>query len=95
MSATEYRTGRFNDGEQFGTCMWRKGSTRIHVTCIAPTGIVHRTIPASLERYIQPLEFKGGDYPLDRMVRRYRKIGRAMGITEAARAELDRAMVVS
>lgn len=95
MSAAEYRTGRFNDGEAYGTCLWRRGTTRLHVTYIGTTGISHRAIPATLERFIEPLEYRGGDYPLDRMVRRYRKIGRALGITEAARAELDRAVLVS
>lgn len=89
---SEFRTGRYHDGDQHNTCLYRMGHKRVHITYVASTGIVHRAEPMEEARQIEPLTFKGGDYPLDRMIRRYLRIGRMLGITESAKAELTRAV---
>jgi hypothetical protein len=92
MSASEYQTGRFHDGEGWHTCMYRLGETRVHVTMLAPYGgIIHRSYPKAEARFIGKLDYEGGEYPLARMVKRYRKIAKNFGVTDNAQVELNRA----
>lgn len=95
MSAAEYQTGRFHDGECWVTCLYRLGHKRMHVTHIGSAGVTHTSVPVEEQRHVEALPFKGGTYPLDRMIKRYRKVGRMLGITGAAMAELDRAELVA
>jgi hypothetical protein len=91
MSASEFATGRYNDGECSLTCLYRLGRKRVHIVLIGTAGITHRAEPLEEARHITPLQWKHAAYPLARMVKKYRAYGRVAGITEAAKAELDRA----
>lgn len=85
-------TGRFHDGEGWRCVLAREGRTRFHVTYISDAGVVHRAEPREASRYIRPLLRKGEPYPVKRMVKMFREIGRERGITEAAKEELRRAI---
>jgi hypothetical protein len=91
VSASEYQTGRYHNGECWSTCLYRLGHKRIHVTMLGSTGVTVVSEPKEDARHIEPLARKGAPYPLDRMVRHFRKFGRELGITEGAKAELERA----
>jgi hypothetical protein len=91
MTESEYTTGRFHDGEGWRVSLLREGRTRLHITCITDTGVAHSVVPRDEMRHIQPVLYKGAPYPLTRMVRKFREVGRERGITEAAKEELARA----
>jgi hypothetical protein len=81
---------RYHDDEGYRCVLAREGRTHLHVTFISDLGIVHRTEPREALRHLQPLMLKDRAYPVSRMVRKFREIGRERGITEAAKAELAR-----
>jgi hypothetical protein len=83
-------TARFHDEEGWRCVLAREGRTHLHVTFISDLGIVHRTEPRDGIRFLQPLMLRGSPYPVSRMVRKFREVGRERGITEAAKAELAR-----
>jgi hypothetical protein len=83
-------TARFHDDEGWRCVLAREGRTNLHVTYISDAGIIHRTAPRDCLRFLQPLLLKAAPYPVDRMVRKFREVGRERGITEAAKAELAR-----
>ena len=88
---TEFHVGRYHDVEGVFACIYRRGRTQLHITTLASTGVRHEAAPLSEERHISALHYKGADYPLDRAVRKFRRIGRTLGITQAAKGELARA----
>jgi hypothetical protein len=51
-------------------------------------GVRINKIPKIWMRYATPLEYKGKPYPLSRAKRLFRKMGRSLGITKAAKKEL-------
>lgn len=85
-------TGRYFAGDGWHPALLREGRTRLHVTHLTDSGVAHRAVPREEVRGVQPLPFRGGAYPVARMVRQLRAIGRERGITEAAKAELSRAV---
>jgi hypothetical protein len=85
---------RYHDGEGWRCALARSGRTKMHFTMITELGIVHRAEPLTAIRYTQPLMRKGVAYPILRMIRKFRDIAKARGITEAAKEELRRAGVV-
>lgn len=88
---SEYRTGRFHDGEGWRVSLLREGHKRLHITCIYDTGVTHSVVPREEVRHIRPVLFKGDTYPIKRMIRKFREVARERGITEAAKEELKRA----
>jgi hypothetical protein len=86
-----YTTARFHDGERYLCVLAREGHKLTHLTFISELGIVHRAVDREDGRYLRPLLRKGSPYPVSRMVSKFRDIGRARGITEAAKEELRRA----
>jgi hypothetical protein len=84
-------TARFHTGERWVAALVRRGRSRIHITFIDDLGIRHQALPLFEERSLVRLRFKGKEYPIPRMVKQFRAIGRARGITEAAKEELSRA----
>lgn len=84
-------TGLYFADDGWHPALVREGRTRLHVTYLAGTGVVHRAIARQEARGIRPLLHRGQPYPVNRMVRKFREIGRTRGITEAAKDELSRA----
>lgn len=82
---------RFHDGEGYRCVLARIGRSKLHITYISDLGVEHRALGMLESLRLEPLPHRGGLYPVDRMVRRFAAIGRARGITEAAKAELSRA----
>jgi hypothetical protein len=83
-------TARFHDGEGWRCVLAREGRTHLHVTYISDAGVIHRAEPREDARYLQPLLLKTVPYPVERLTRKMRAVGRERGITEAAKAELAR-----
>lgn len=89
-----YNVGRyFTPGEtgQLACCLYRAGRTRLHILVIESSGVIVLTPRLDEAKFITPLLHKSDPYPLDRAVRRFRAAGRTLGITEGAKAELERA----
>lgn len=86
-----FTVNRFDDGEGSRCVLARLGRTKLHVTFITENGIEHRALSKTKSTELKPLPFKGGEYPVQRLVKRFAAIGRARGITEAAKAELSAA----
>jgi hypothetical protein len=86
---------RFHDGERYCCAIARVGKTKLHLTFIDDCGVRHTAVPREHERYTTPLTLGGKEYPLSRMVRRFRAVGRASEITEAAKHELTLAQETS
>lgn len=84
---------RFHDGERYVAALAREARVKLHLVYLEDSGVVHRAVDREEARSTKPLELRGRPYPVDRMVRKFRAIGRARGITEAAKAELARASV--
>lgn len=84
-------TIRFHDGQRYVSALAREGRTKLHVTFIDDCGVVHRAVGRDEGRHVQRLLYHDRDYPLQRMVRHLRRIGRERGITAAATAELRKA----
>lgn len=91
MSAQEFSTGRYHDGECWASCLYRLGSSRLHITTIGSCGLVHRSEPKEESGHIEPIMFHGDPYPVKRMLARFKAIARSAGATESAKAELARA----
>jgi hypothetical protein len=91
---SEYNVGRYftpgESGQQL-SCLYRSGRTRLHIIVIESSGVIELTPKLDEAKFIKPLVHKGGAYPIDKAVRRFRSAGRTLGITSAAKAELDRA----
>src|SRR3990167_7631896 len=79
---------RFHDGERWLCALARDGRKRLHLTYRDDTGIRHAAVPLEDGRHARPLTIRGAPYPVERMVRQFRRIGREHGITEAAKREL-------
>ncbi len=62
----------------------REGRTFLHAVALhwPPVRIVK--LPRTERRYLRPLLYKGKPYPIARAVRRFKKAGRALGITKSA-----------
>lgn len=80
---------RFHDGERFCVGLVKVGHKHLHVVVIDDCGVRVVSEPKDSQRYTQPLARKGAPYPLDRLVRHMRRIGRERGITAAAENILE------
>lgn len=88
---SEFQTGRYHTGDQSVAALYRRGRTRLHVTFRDDSGVRHLSEPLEHERYMAPLPYKHGTYPVSRMVRKLKEIARASGVTQAAKQELEAA----
>ena len=82
------------EGGRFCCALARVGRTKLHLTFIDDRGVRHVAVP--IERFVthtEPLGYHEGAYPVPRLVRRLRAVGRERGITEAAKVELKLAEV--
>lgn len=52
------------------------GRKYLTVVMIDDVGLMSKKVPLSEERYMTPLKYKGKDYPLQRAVRKYKKVGK-------------------
>jgi len=67
------------------------GHKRMKVVVIGDNGIRVVVEPKTSARYTQPLMRHDKPYPVDRLVRNFRRYARDVGITQGARAVLEEA----
>lgn len=83
-----YTANRFHDGDHYVSVLAREGRTRLHITYRDDCGVAHRALPREDAKFLSPLYRNGKPYPVDRMVRHLKALGRSAGITQAAKDEL-------
>jgi hypothetical protein len=87
--STDIQAVRFHDGERYCVALVKTGHKHLHAVVIDDCGVRVVSEPKEASRYTQPLVRKGAPYPLDRLVRHMRRIGRERGITAAAENILE------
>ena len=77
----------FHDHNSKALILFKRGHSKLHCLMIAPPVRVVK-VEKTEERHFTPLTLKGEPYPLRRALRRFKAAGKALGITDAARAVL-------
>ncbi|MEX0733318.1 MAG: hypothetical protein WDZ66_03940 [Steroidobacteraceae bacterium] len=80
---------RYHDGDRYVTALAREARSRLHLTVIDDCGIRHFAVPGDELRRVAPVLLHGRTYPVPRLIKFFRRIGRERGITAAAKRELD------
>lgn len=79
---------RYHDGERYTSALLKVGHKNMHAVVIDDCGVRVVSEPKDGSRYCMPLTRKGQPYPLERLVKHMRRIGRERGITAGAKAIL-------
>jgi hypothetical protein len=79
---------RFHDGERYAAALVKIGRTKIHAVVIDDCGVRVISEPLESARYCGPLVFNSEPYPLPRLLKHFKRVGRGRGITDAAKVIL-------
>lgn len=80
---------RYHDGSAYRVAIVQAGRKLLHAIMLEDGPLRVRKLPAKEGRYMAPLTFRNGAYPLRRAVAGFRKHGKAHGCTRTARRFLD------
>jgi hypothetical protein len=80
---------RFHDGERWNCALVKIGTKRYHAVHIDDCGVRVSSGPKEEVRTMTPLLYRGAPYPMPRLLRHMRRVGRERGITEAAKSILQ------
>lgn len=83
---------RFHDGQRYCVALVKTGHKHLHAVVIDDCGVRVVSEPKEAQRYTEPLMRRGAPYPMDRLVRQFKRIGRERGITAAAENILEEAL---
>jgi hypothetical protein len=76
---------RYHDGERYTSALIKMGHKHMHAVVIDDSGVRVVSEPKEASRYTTPLELRGKPYPVERLVRHMRRVGRERGITAGAK----------
>lgn len=75
---------RYNDGDRWHAALVQLGHKNMHAVVIDDAGVRVISEPLAASRHCQPLLLRGKDYPVERMVKLFRRVGKERGITKGA-----------
>ena len=82
---SSYQLLKYHDGERWITSLVTCGTKMAHVLHIDGNGLRVLKEPKEFLRHAQPLMRRGEPYPLDRALRKFRRAGQQLGMTQEAR----------
>lgn len=88
---SSYQLLKFHDGERWISSLVTCGTKKAHILHIDGIGLRVTQEPKESLRYAQPLLLRGQPYPLDRALRRFRSVGRRIGMSAEAKRMLEAA----
>ena len=88
---SSYQLLKFHDGERWISALVTCGHKRAHILHIDGTGLRVAKEPKECLRHALPLTLRGQPYPLERALRRFRRVGRELGMTLEAKSMLEAA----
>jgi hypothetical protein len=83
---------RYHDGERHVAALIKTGRTRLQAVVLDDAGVRVLVEPLEAARYCSPLLWHGGPYPLTRLIKHFRRIGRERGITAGAKLILEESL---
>jgi hypothetical protein len=83
---------RLHTGERHTSALVKVGHKNFHAVVVDEIGVRVLVEPKEMLRHTSPLLLRGKPYPIERMVRHLKRIGRERGMTAAAKIIIDEAM---
>jgi hypothetical protein len=86
---TNLQAVRYHDGERWCVGLMKVGHKQMHIAVIDDVGVRVVSEPKEMARHTEPLTRQGKPYPIERLVKGLKRVGRERGITQAALSMIE------